>query len=62
MGENLTATDITIPRINGILKEFIVNTIKVVTINVNPIVAKVTLNNSIIIINILSADFARNVF
>ena len=62
MRENLTATEITIPRINGILKEFIVNTIKAVAINVNPIVTKVTWNSSIIIINILSADFARNVF
>ena len=58
----MTATEITIPRINGILKEFIVNTIKVVAINVNPIVTKVTWNSSIIIITILSADFAKNVF
>ena len=33
--ENLTATDNAIPRIIGILKEFIVNVIKVIAINVN---------------------------
>ena len=34
----------------GILKESIVNIIKVIAINVNPIVTKFTLNSSIIII------------
>ena len=60
--ENLTATENTIPRIIGILKEFVVNIIKVIAINVNPIVTKFTLNSSIIIINIFSADFARKVY
>ena len=60
--ENLTATENTIPRIIGILKEFIVNIIKVIAINVNPIVAKFTLNSLIIIINIFSTDFARKVY
>ena len=45
--ENLIATEDTIPRIIGILKEFIVNIIKVIAINVNPIVTKFTLNSSI---------------
>ena len=59
--ENLTATENAIPRIIGILKEFIVNIIKVIAINMNPIVAKFTLNSLIIIINIFSTDFARKV-
>ena len=48
----MNATENTIPWIIGIFKEFIVNIIKVIVINVNPIVTKVTLNSSIIIINI----------
>ena len=60
--ENLTATENTIPRIIGILKEFIVNIIKVIAINVNPVVIKFTLNRSIIIIDIFSTDFAGNVY
>ena len=60
--ENLTATENTIPRIIGILKELIVNIIQVITINVNPIVAKFTLNSLILIINIFSTDFARKVY
>ena len=42
--KHLTATENTILRIVGILKKFIVNIIKVVAINVNPIVKKFTLN------------------
>ena len=61
-GENLTATEIAIPRIIGILKEFIVNIIKAIAINVNPKVAKFTLNSSIIFINIFPTDFARKVY
>ena len=60
--ENLAAPENAIPRIIEILKEFIVNIIKVIAINVNPIVTKVTLNSSVIIINILSTDFARKVY
>ena len=60
--ENLTATENRIPRIMGILKEFIVNIIKIIAINVNLIVAKFTLNSLIIIINISSTDFAREVY
>ena len=44
--ENLTATE------NTNLEEFVVNIIKVIAINVNPIVTKVILNSLIIIINI----------
>ena len=54
--ENLTATENTIPRIIGILKEFIVSIIKVIVINVNPIVAKFTLNTH------FSTGFARKVY
>ena len=50
--ENPTATENTIPRIIGILKKFAVNIIKVIAIDVKPIVTKFTLNSSIIIINI----------
>ena len=60
--ENLTARENTIPRIIGILKGFIANIIKVIAINLNPIVTKFTLNSSIIIINIFSIDFARKVY
>ena len=42
--ENLAATEKTVPRIIGILKEFIVIIIKVITINVNPIVSKVMMS------------------
>ena len=35
---------------------------KVIAINVNPIVTKVALNNSIIMINIFSTDFVRKVY
>ena len=44
----MAATKITIPRIIEILKEFIVNIIKFIANNVNPIVTKVTLNSSIL--------------
>ena len=44
----MTAAENTILKIIGILIEFIVNIIKVIAINVNPVVAKVTLNSSII--------------
>ena len=47
--ENLTAAENTILKIMGILIEFIVNIIKVIAINVNPVVTKVTLNSSIIV-------------
>ena len=47
-------TENTISRIIGNLKEFIVNIIKFITVNVNLVVTKVTLNSSII-------DFARKV-
>ena len=60
--EDLTAIENTIPRIIGILKEFIVNIINVIAINVNPIVTKFMLNSSIIIINIFSIDFTRKVY
>ena len=60
--ENLTARENTIPRIIGILKEFISNIIKVIVINVNPIVPEFTLNSLIIIIKIVSTGFARNVY
>ena len=60
--ENLTATENTIQRIIGILKEFIVNIIKVIAINVNSIVAKFTLNSLIIIIKVFSTDFERKVY
>ena len=60
--ENLTATENTIPRIIGILKEFISNIIKVIVINVNPIVPEFTLNSLIIIIKIVSTGFARKVY
>ena len=60
--ENMTATENTIPRIIRTLKEFIVNTIKVIAINVSPIVTKFTLNSSIIIINIFSTDFSEKVY
>ena len=60
--ENLAATENTIPTIIGILKEFIVNIIKVIAIDVNPIVAIFALNSLIIIVNIFSTDFARKVY
>ena len=60
--ENLTARENTIPRIIGILKEFISNIIKVIVINVNPIVPEFTLNSLIIIIKIVSTGFARKVY
>ena len=60
--ENLNATENTIPWIIGIFKELIVNIIKVIAINVNPVVTKVTLNSSIIIINIFSTDLARKIY
>ena len=60
--ENLTSTENTIPRIIRFLKEFIVSIIKLIAINVNPIVIKFTLNSSIIIINIFSTNFARKVY
>ena len=47
-------TENTISRIIGDLKEFIVNIIKFITVNVNLVVTKVTLNSSII-------DLARKV-
>ena len=50
----MAATKITIPRIIEILKEFIVNIIKFIANNVNPIVTKVTLNSSI-----LSSKFSQ---
>ena len=59
--ENLTPKENTIPRIIGILKRFIVNIIKVIAINMNPIVTKVTLNSLIIIITFFSTDFAKKV-
>ena len=43
------------------LKKFIVNIIKVIAINANSVVTKVTLNSSIIVVNIFSTDFARKV-
>ena len=52
-------TENTISRMIGFLKEFIVSIIKVVVINVNSVVKKVTLNNLIIVINIFSTDFAK---
>ena len=52
----------TIPRIIGILREFIVNIIKVIAIIVNAIVTQVTLNSSIIIINIFTTDCTRKVY
>ena len=57
--ENLTATENAIPRIVRNLKEFIVNIIKIIKIDVNPIVKKVTLSSSISIINFFTTDFAR---
>ena len=60
--KNLTATENTTPRIIGVLKKFIVNMTKVISINVNPIVTKVTLNSLITIINIFSTNFARKVY
>ena len=60
--ENLAATENTIPRIIGILKEFIANIIKVKASNVNPIVTKVILNSLMIVNNIFSTDFARKVY
>ena len=60
--KNLAATENTIPRIIGILKEFLANIIKVKAINVNPIVTKVILNSLMIINNIFSTDFARKVY
>ena len=60
--ENLTETENTIPRIIGILREFTVNIIKVIAIIVNPIVTQVTLNSSIIIINIFTTDCTRKVY
>ena len=60
--ESLTARENTIPRITGILKEFISNIIKVIVINVNPIVPEFTLNSLIIIIKIVSTGFARKVY
>ena len=57
--KNITETENTIPRIIRILKEFIVNIIKLIAIKVNPIVTKFTLNSSIIIINMFSTDFVR---
>ena len=60
--ENLAATENTIPKIIGILKKFIVNIIKVIAINVNPVVTKVALNSSIIMTNIFSTDFVRKVY
>ena len=58
----LNGTENTIPRIIGILKEIIVNIIKVIAINVNPIVEKFALNSLIIIIKIFSTDFAKKVY
>ena len=55
-------TENIIPRIIGILKQSIVNIIKVITIKMNPVVTKVTLNSSFVIINIVSTDFARKVY
>ena len=52
-------SDNTISRMIGLLKEFIVNIIKVIAINVDSVVKKVTLNSSIIVINIFSTDFAK---
>ena len=43
------------------MKRFIVNTIKVIVINANPIVTKLTLNSAIITINIFFIGFARKV-
>ena len=60
--KNLTATENTKSRIVGILKKFIVNIIKVIAINMNPIVTKVTLNSLIIIITFFSTDFAKKVY
>ena len=48
-----------ISRVSGILKEFIVNIIKVIAINVNSVVKKVPLNSTIIAINIFSTDFTK---
>ena len=55
----MTATENAIPRIVRNLKEFIVNIIKIIKIDVNPIVKKVTLSSSISIINFFTTDFAR---
>ena len=52
-------TENAISRVSGILKEFIVNIIRVIANNVNSVVKKVTLNSSIIVINIFSTDFAK---
>ena len=59
--KNLTATENTKPTIVGILKKFIVNIIKVIAINMNPIVTKVTLNSLVIIITFFP-DFAKKVY
>ena len=52
-------TENAISRVSGILKEFIVNIIRVIAINVNSVVKKVTLNSSIIVITIFSTDFTK---
>ena len=44
------------------LKKFIVSIIKVIGINVNPIVTKVTLNSLITLMNNFSTDFAGKVY